>query len=248
MARVQIVNTQIPRGAISAFRALQRSQVLEQLVAPRFAATFGSWLADVARVTSMRYAKRSGKSAAEIYSSARVRGGNRLDSIRGYFLVSPAIAANEYGAIITPKDAQALAIPLPAALYPNGMPKRRGPNSWRNLGTFIYKSKKTGKAYIAYRRKEAPKGEYKLVLLYVLVDRAEIKPKRTLRNTYDEMTPKLYAQWADILKEEIDKVYAKMIEDDVKALKGGGKLGSMRQPSQKPNAQTHAAALLPRYK
>jgi hypothetical protein len=55
---------------------------------------------------------------------------------------------------------------MEAAKRPDGTPKLPGPRSWRNIQkTFIFRSKKTQQAYIAYKR---PGGG--LTVLYVLVD------------------------------------------------------------------------------
>lgn len=108
---------------------------------------------------------RTGRSRRALLGGVRAFGVS-FATLRGH-LVGPAyIRAHEEGATITPKRARALAVPLPPALRADGTPKLPGPRSWSNTQrTFIYKSKKTGNAYIAYKNAGGT-----LTLLYVLVD------------------------------------------------------------------------------
>ena len=239
MARYQILNATIPDRAIAAFRTLSRARYIEPRVAPRFAAAFEDFLKRVARTTAAQYPKRSGKSAAELPASARVRGSSSLASIRGYYLVSAKIAANEYGARVTPKNSKYLAIPMPAALRADGSPKRLGPRSWKSLRTFTYKSRKTGALYIAYRS-----GRQGLVLLYKLEEAVKVPAKRTIRNTYDRMLPSLYLSWTQILGEEINLIYSM---DFLEELTSFQQRRVPQMPSRIPSAQNYSAGLLPRY-
>jgi hypothetical protein len=106
--------------------------------------------------------------------------GTTLRSLRGHIIGPTYILAQEEGAIIRPVIAKALAIPLPAALRPDGSPKLPSPRSWQNLKrTFIYKSKRNGRAYIAYKNNAGG-----LTLLYSLVDEVEIKAKNALARAW----------------------------------------------------------------
>jgi len=237
--RYQIVKTSVPEGAIMAFRTLSRARYIEPTLAPKFAQSFETWLRQVAAVTALQYPKRSGRSAASLATSARVRGRTSLSTITGYFLVSAGIAANEYGASITPKNASKLAVPMPAALRADGSPKRIGPRSWSSLGTFIYKSKRTGGEYIAYKQRATGK----LIVLYTLVDSVSLKGKRTLRSNYDRMLPKLYYVWNQILSEEIARVYSMDFLSELT------KAQAKRVPQlpRMPKASNYSVGLLPRY-
>jgi hypothetical protein len=232
--RLQIVRSQIPAGAITAFRRLSRSDVLERLTAPKFAAAFEEWLITVARTAAADFPARSGRGRQALMASARVRGGRTYDSIRGYFLVPSNVAVPEYGATVRPKKATKLAIPLPAALHPDGSPKRRGPLSWKPLGTFVYKSGKTGRSYIAYKNRKG------LVLLYLLVDKAEIPGGRYIRSAFDRMLPQLYAKFYTILTEQINLVYTANLEISLK----GGKV-YVGEGGTRPRASNWARPLTP---
>ena len=232
--RLQIVRSQIPRGAITAFQRLSRAPILEQLTAPRFAVAYKEWLTEVAMVAARDFPVRSGRGQRALQSSARVTGGRTFESIRGYFLVDSRIAVPEYGATVLPRNAKKLALPLPAALRADGSPKRLGPNSWRSLGTFIYKSKKTSQLYIAYRNKKG------LVLLYILVDRATIPGKRYIRSAFDRELPKLYAAFYAILEKQIEQVYQQDLEIQLR----GGKV-YVGQGGLRPKPATWARPLTP---
>lgn len=238
MANVRILNTVIPRSAISSFRSLSRASEIEPIISPQFAESFRGWLQQVASLSAIRWPKRSGRSSVALAKSARVTGTYKLDNIHGYLLVSEAVMANEFGATILPKKSRKLAIPLEAALYPDGSPKRLGPKSWSSLGTFIYKSRKTGHSYVAYKSQR--KG---LVLLYLLVDKVQLKSKAIITSTYDMMLPQLEAEWTAILSEVIFEVYSREF-DLIYAQLTNLKLPKL--PPKPPDARMHAARLLPR--
>lgn len=113
---------------------------------------------------------RTGRSRSIMLRGIRTFGG-RGTQVRGHIIGPDFIRAHNEGATITPKRAKALAIPLPPAQRPDGTPKLPGPRSWSNIvKTFIFKSKKTGQAYIAYKNMGGS-----LVLLYMLVDKVVLK-------------------------------------------------------------------------
>lgn len=112
---------------------------------------------------------RTGRTRLRLLSGVRAQG-STLINLKGWIVGPTYVEAHEEGSTITPKRARALAIPLPPALRADGTPKLPGPNSWRNIvGTFIYKSRRTGQAYIAYKTAAGD-----LTLLYVLVDSATL--------------------------------------------------------------------------
>lgn len=85
------------------------------------------------------------------------------------FRLTGIAVVHEQGATIRPKSAQYLTIPLPAALNPNGTPKRRSARDWQN--TFVQRSKK-GNLLIFQKGRGG-----NLVPLYVLKKQVRI-PKR----------------------------------------------------------------------
>lgn len=242
MARLQIVNAKIPPSAISGFRVLSRSRILEPLVTPKFAKALEGWLKAVAAAVAVDYPRKSGRSAREIISASRVRYGSTLESIRGYFLVSEAIAAQEYGAVIKPTKKRYLTIPIAFALRADGSPKRVSALSWKQYKTFVWTSKKSGQKYIAYKRK----GDGKLVLLYVLVDAARIPGRGYIRKAYDKLLPALLASFYAILSQEVDNVYN--VAYAAEYAKQGNRIPLPRLAPVKPNALTWSNRLLPRYK
>lgn len=240
VARFEIVQSDIPRTGITKLRSLKFGKELEQEIAPQLSAAFKAWLEKVARSVAVDWPQRSGKSAAEIAISSRVRGYATLDAIRGYFLVSPMISFNEYGtAERRPVTAGALAIPILDGLFPDGTPKRLGPNSWRYLKTFIYKSRRTGNVYIAYRAGTS------LKILYLLVNRAKgLKELRKFRKTYDKNLPELYSAIELIVQKAITNVYVTQFNDALASI-DGFKMG--KPPTVIPEATTHAGRLVPKY-
>lgn len=239
--RIPIVNARVPRGGITKLRSLKLGAVIEAEISPQITARFTQWMNEIARNVALDWPKRSGRSAAALTASARVRGGSRLDQIHGYFLVPSPIAANEYGTgTRRPVSAQALAIPILDGLYPDGTPKRLGPNSWRSLGTFIYLSRKTGHRYIAYRTQEG------LKLLYLLVDKAKgLKELRKIRNAYDRGLPELYAIITLILQNAIVNIYNQQFLDALASI--NPRLRMTRVPTIIPTAELHAERITPRY-
>lgn len=129
--------------------------------------------------------------------------GTSLNGLRGYIIGPDYIRAHNEGAAITPVRASALTIPLPAAQRPDGSPKLPGPRSWSNvLPTFIYKSKRTGQAYIAYKNKEGT-----LTLLYLLVDEVQLrKYKGFLDRAWDFQKPDIMAAFGRAMLFEMSKV------------------------------------------
>lgn len=118
---------------------------------------------------------RTGNARNIMRASIRVFGSRNISNIRGYVLGPSYIQAQNDGAKILPKKSKALAIPLDAALRPDGSPKLPGPRSWANIRrTFIYKSKRNNRAYIAYNN--GPDG--RLVLLYALVDSVQLSSNK----------------------------------------------------------------------
>jgi hypothetical protein len=147
---------------------------------------------------------RSGNARNIMRAGVRVFGSRNITNLRGYVLGPSYIAKQNEGGVITPKNSKKLAIPLDAALRPDGTPKLPGPRSWSNIrNTFIYKSKKNGRAYIAYNN--GPGG--RLVLLYALVDRVELsKNKGFLDRPFSIYAPQIADAFADAFLLELSRV------------------------------------------
>lgn len=260
MAKAQIVDASIPQSGISKLRGLAEGIAVEEIAAPRVAIATERWLARVAQQASRRFPyRKTGRTATAIAGSAKVTGGTRFDTIRGYFYVDPAVAAHEYGARISPRRVQYLAIPIWDALRPDGTPKRSGPRAWKSMKTFVWTNKRTGRKYIVYSRKKKENGS-NLVFLYVLVDMIELRATRTLRNTYDRMLPELYTEISTILRDSILKAYEARIKEAERKQKaliaaGRGKTALFRAYMQAnptagvrlPSYDKYAPGLVPKY-
>ncbi len=243
-ARLQIVNAKVDRVALNRLRSLKFGPEVERLAAPQMATYFRQWMKEVALGVAADYPRRSGKSATEMGTAHRVVFTGSLDSLRGYFLVNTPIAVNEYGSnppAIMPKQARKIAIPILDGCFPDGRPKRLSPNSWRSLGSFIYKSKKSKNMYIAYKSKTD--GELKL--LYLLVDAVKLKEKRIIRNMYDRRLPDLIELFILIMQEAIVEVYNQQFLAALDSIDPGLKMRKV--PQVLPTGEMHGERLVPKY-
>lgn len=245
-ARLQIVNSKIDPTAISRLRALRFGPELETIIAPQMREAFAQWLKEVAAGVAVDWPRRSGKSAGSLPSSSRVVGNNSdLSSIRGYFLVSQEIAANEYGTnppALTPKRAKMMAIPILDGCFPDGRPKRLGPESWRSLGSFVYKSKKNKNIYIAYKSKT----DGQLKLLYLLVPAIKLKEMRIIRNAYDRRLPDVIERFILIMQDAVIQVYNQQFLTALDSI--DPQLKMRKVPSTLPSGELHGERLVPDYK
>ena len=118
---------------------------------------------------------KTGNARNIMRAGVRVFGSN-LSNIRGHVIGPSYVKLLDEGGTVSPTRAQYLAVPLQAALRPDGSPKLPGPRSWKNiLKTFIWKSQKTGKSYIVYKK---PSDDTKFVFLYALVDEVDIQKRK----------------------------------------------------------------------
>jgi hypothetical protein len=124
--------------------------------------------------TNSSLSRRSGALINAIKRSVKVTGKDFAD-IEGRIGV-PLIygSVHEYGATIRPKKAKYLTIPLPAALNPDGTPKKRGARDWDK--TFVIRSK-NGSLLIVQ------KVGNQIVPLYVLKTEVRIPPRLQLGKT-----------------------------------------------------------------
>jgi hypothetical protein len=241
--RLQIVNSKIDPRALARLRALKYGSEIEKIVAPNMITYFRQWLKEVAMGVAQDWPRKSGRSASMLASSSRVTG-TTLDSLRGYFFVSQEIAVNEYGSnppAITPKRARKLAIPILDGCFPDGQPRRKGPESWRSLGTFVYKSKKNKNLYIAYKSKT----DGQLKLLYLLVDAVKLKEMRLIRNAYDRRLPDLMELFVLFMQDAIVEVYNQQFMAALDSI--DPQLKMRKVPSVIPSADLHGERLVPKY-
>lgn len=201
MARlVNIFEFTVPAGARAAYAPLVKNRLLdmEKRIAPQMRIALENYMQDVVTETlaTTELGSRSGELAKSLYDGIRTYG-TKFSNIRGLYKGIGYARAHEEGAVIRPKQAEVLTLPLPAALRADGTPKLAGPRNWKRFGTFSYTSKKTGQGYLAYR-----KGDGTLVLLYVYVDMVTLKPKLGLRKTHNANIDQLMGAWLQIFAYE----------------------------------------------
>lgn len=93
----------------------------------------------------------------------------------------PYAAIQELGGVITPKKGKYLAIPLGAALTPSGV-ARGGPRDFANL-RFV-----PGRGGSAWLVRDAGRGKTaRSEVMFKLVRRVEIRPKRYMGRAFDEL-------------------------------------------------------------
>lgn len=96
----------------------------------------------------------------------------RAGTIEGVIAIPHTMAQQEFGGVIRAKNTRYLSIPLPAALNPDGTPRKRSARGWRN--TFVVKGKR-GTLVICTRRGK------RTIPLYVLKPSVRIAPRLGLR-------------------------------------------------------------------
>jgi len=239
--RSSILKSSICQAGINSIRSLKYGNELERIIVPELGPAFASWMKQVAANVAADWPRRTGKSAMEIIESSRVTYGATLSSIHGSFLVSPNIAANEYGTKVrTPRNAQVICIPVYYGLYPDGRPKRLGPNSWRSLGTFWYRSKTTRQLYLAYKTKADG-----LKIVYIAVPTAgALKPLSKFQKQWDKAIPALQDVVGEILADAIAQVYNQQFLDALNSIDGG--LVMRKLPTVIPKSETRVDKLTPR--
>jgi phage gpG-like protein len=136
------------QAGLAAFAATLGHNV--ERAGPVLAKELRDWLDTVAEALAKRHgspwpggttektlSKRSGALVQSIKDSVEVTG-TKLDDIQGRLgSALPYAKIHETGGTITAKKSKYLTIPLPAALGPNGVPKKKSAKEWDN--TFIAK-------------------------------------------------------------------------------------------------------------
>jgi hypothetical protein len=143
---------------------------------------------------------RTGRGKSVALNGARVFG-TSFNSLRGHIIAPGYVKMLEGGADILPERSEFLAIPFGYALRPDGTPKLPSPRSWQNIRkTFVYRSKKTGGLYIAYKNDDG------IQVLYVLVEMVEVKGRGFLAKAWARRQRPLAAQFGQIMLSEISRV------------------------------------------
>ena len=139
--------------------------------------------------------KRSGAMIDSIFRSVSVTTSG--DEVRGTIGGNHVARAHEFGAVIRPKRAKMLAIPLPGAMSARGVPLRPKPRDWPNL--FIIKSKR-GKLLLVR------KVSGRIVPMYFLTKGPIRIPKRLgMQATLDKAAPIFVDMLFDRILREINK-------------------------------------------
>jgi len=167
--------------------------------------------------------RRTGSLAESIVGRGEIVGG--LPAIRVGSLRGPAlkyVRLQEFGTVgkggelptITPKAEMVknIAIPLPPALTPSGVPKKPRPGDWGALKFIPFKNRKnqnaqgalfTPQEYAKIKRAIRAKtfnGLRGYKALYLLLRRIDIRPKRFLRDGFEAFLPELEKSLAAFIK------------------------------------------------
>ena len=130
--------------------------------------------------------------------------GTNIWNLRGHITAPSYLVAQDRGATITPKQGRYLTIPVFEALRADGTPKLRSARSWKMLGSFVYRSKKTGQLYIARKTTEG-----KVSVLYILVEEVTLrKHKGWAQTAWNRQLPILMQEYQRIVMRHltVDKV------------------------------------------
>lgn len=142
--------------------------------------------------------RRTGQLIASIQSSIRVTG-DLSTEIEGRIGGSSIAAVHERGAVIRPRRAQFLTVPLPAALNPDGTPKKPSARDWEK--TFVIESKK-GNLLIVQR------DGHNLIPLYVLKKEVRIPPRLGLGQLLQVSAPFFAERAANAMLRELQRAIA----------------------------------------
>lgn len=158
------------------------------------------------------FPSRSGRGYAAVRGRAQAFGTN-FRSLRGHITAPLYLVAHDRGATITPKSSNYLTVPVFEALRADGTPKLASARSWIMLGSFVYRSKRTGQLYIARRTAEG-----KLSVLYLLLTEAQLKKhKGWAQAAWQRQLPSLSVAWGNIL---MNNITVDMVEEAY--VQGGG--------------------------
>ena len=136
---------------------------------------------------------RSGSLLASLQEGVRVAGSTLAD-VQGSLSGVEYLAVQEYGGTVTARGAQYLAIPLPAALRPDGTPIRNGPRDWDK--TFVQMSRAGN--LLVFRRAGAG-----IEPLYALKRSVTLPPRFGARQMARDRMPYFVSKVVDTLLSEL---------------------------------------------
>lgn len=195
---VPIVDLAIPNRARTAFANITKNRLtdIEKRMIPQMRVAFNDFLKEAA-ITAYKSSKLKGrgKLRQQLISDVKVVGTN-INNLRGSINGPIYGRAHEYGALIKPKRAKALTVPLDYAKFSNGAPKRKSAASWRHLGTFILKRKNN--SFIVYKLASG-----KIRYLYVLKKQVVLPARLGLRQTIKNNETQLLSAWGGTMVAEM---------------------------------------------
>lgn len=150
----------------------------------------GAWPAGTGEKT---LSKRSGALTASILSSVKITG-STFGDLEGHIGGNFYARVHEFGAVIKPKKAKYLTIPLPAAMDSRGIPLKKSARDWEN--TFVAKSKK-GNLIIFQKQGTV------IVPLYVLRTQVTIPARLGMQKTLVAGLPYFVDQTMDAMVKSI---------------------------------------------
>lgn len=134
-----------------------------------------------------RLYRRSGDGLEGMRRSIKVTGAGSLRRLQGSITAPFPIAVHEEGAVVRPRTAQYLTIPLEAALDARGVPRKRRARDWDD--TFVQRSKR-GNLLIFQRRGAG------IVPLYLLKTEVRLRPRLGFIKTGREMVDNYFERRA----------------------------------------------------
>lgn len=206
MRKARIFDVDVGGATVAMFGALRRAAFTrrsEAVMARQMRVALRDMLEQIIRDAARdgSFPTRSGAGLRATRGGARAFG-QSFNSLRGHIVGPAYLKLLEEGGTLLPVNAEALTIPMEYALRADGTPKLRSPRQWQNiLKTFIYKSKKTGRAYIAFKN-----GEGRLTLLYMLIDAAEFKGRQFLANAWSRRIDDLVNEFGQIMLAEASQI------------------------------------------
>ena len=190
-------------AAAARFRAIIKPSLIqnggvgatEPRIAARAAVALQDWLMDVVAETvqASRLRDPDRNVYNQLMQGVKITGRSSLSTLVGRVDAYPWLFPHEFGAHIVPKGHKYLAIPLFHAMRPDGSLKYNNPSSWGRWGAFVYKQKRTGKLFLAYKGAD---GE--LRVLYILLPFVNIKATLGLNVTAKKALGALLSVWGVI--------------------------------------------------
>jgi hypothetical protein len=155
---------------------------------------------DAARASSIR--TKRGKLWTAFKTGRRATGYRIPATVSVTFLARPWMAIHETGGQIVPKSKKYLALPMPDAFRRDGAMKRRSPSGWKQYGTFVYTSKRSGKKFIVYRSKT----QGRLVFLFHLADSVDMQKRMNLLGAIEAKEPQVVSLWSGAVRQIFNSI------------------------------------------